>query len=499
MSDARTLILLNEKRGKQSEPWNSTRGIYADFADGFDKPKYYCKCPKCQFVHGFYKTPREAIMRKLCNLCRFKDLEKLKKEVHQIAFAESEEDIDPSDYVKNVFDWEAELKRLGFHYLHPGWHKRRADHYWVSAEYTDMPQRVKVVIRDTRRRDVVASVTVPEADVVRHVQHYMKQSRVREEVEDVDPTAEIDRHMDWQSLLQRLGFVYQDKDDLWIRDYTNTGPNGEKRKYRIYVTKGAHSWIGVQSGTGHGDIYWLSGSGYEWVHVMELERYFRLHYPWLVKALSETDTDLDPKDYIEQAYDWTGDLKQLGFVQQPMGIRSWSKKRQDGHRIEVYDTTHPRQVKIDLVDRSSPAYHNRVIKSWPVAHPSVGTFVRQLLTCRGLPENEEIDPTEFVHHATDWQSLLRRLGFTRLQAHSDAYVRQWTGDSGRVWQTEIDQASPGYVGLRNLFRDKNSKHFWASGNTEWIPTIKLESWLRTMHPSWFTEGLSHRLVGHLLA
>lgn len=116
---SRTLILLNEKRVKQSEPWNSTRGIYADFKDGFDKPKYYCKCPNCHFVHGFYATPREAIARKLCNLCRFNDNEKLKKEVHQVAFAESD-DFDAKAYVDHATDWEASLAALGFHRMWSG-------------------------------------------------------------------------------------------------------------------------------------------------------------------------------------------------------------------------------------------------------------------------------------------------------------------------------------------------------------------------------------------
>jgi hypothetical protein len=80
---AKDQILLQEK-AKQSEPWNSTRGIFADFGDGFDKPKYYCKCPNCHFVHGDYKTPREAILKKLCQLCHANEIEKLKKEVRNV-------------------------------------------------------------------------------------------------------------------------------------------------------------------------------------------------------------------------------------------------------------------------------------------------------------------------------------------------------------------------------------------------------------------------------
>lgn len=80
---ARDSILIQEKV-KQSEPWNSTRGIYADFGDGFDKPKYYCKCPNCRYVHGHYKTPREAIQKRLCPLCDANGIEKLKKEVRDV-------------------------------------------------------------------------------------------------------------------------------------------------------------------------------------------------------------------------------------------------------------------------------------------------------------------------------------------------------------------------------------------------------------------------------
>lgn len=76
-------ILLQEKV-KQSEPWNSTKGIYADFSDGFDKPKYYCRCPNCNYVHGHYASPREAILKRLCPGCDSKGIEKLKKEIRTV-------------------------------------------------------------------------------------------------------------------------------------------------------------------------------------------------------------------------------------------------------------------------------------------------------------------------------------------------------------------------------------------------------------------------------
>lgn len=76
-------ILLQEKV-KQSEPWNSTKGIYADFSQGFDKPKYYCRCPNCNFVHGHYMSPREAISKRMCPGCAAGDIEKLKKEIRKV-------------------------------------------------------------------------------------------------------------------------------------------------------------------------------------------------------------------------------------------------------------------------------------------------------------------------------------------------------------------------------------------------------------------------------
>jgi hypothetical protein len=80
---AKVVILLQEKT-RESEPWNSTRGIYADFSDGFDKPKYYCKCPNCRYVHGHYKTPQEAIHKRLCQLCDARGIENLRKEIRKV-------------------------------------------------------------------------------------------------------------------------------------------------------------------------------------------------------------------------------------------------------------------------------------------------------------------------------------------------------------------------------------------------------------------------------
>lgn len=58
-----------------------TKGIYADYADGFSKPKFYCKCPNCGFVHGQYDSFKEAFEKRLCPLCAVKDVEKLQKEI----------------------------------------------------------------------------------------------------------------------------------------------------------------------------------------------------------------------------------------------------------------------------------------------------------------------------------------------------------------------------------------------------------------------------------
>lgn len=81
--NAHEVIILQE-RVKQSEPWNSTRGIYADFGDGFDKPKYYCRCPNCNYVHGHYANPREAMLKRLCPGCDHKQILKLRKEIMKV-------------------------------------------------------------------------------------------------------------------------------------------------------------------------------------------------------------------------------------------------------------------------------------------------------------------------------------------------------------------------------------------------------------------------------
>lgn len=289
MSDARTLILLNEKRGKQSEPWNSTRGIYADFADGFDKPKYYCKCPKCKFVHGFYKTPREAIVRKLCNLCRFKDVEKLKKEVHQIAFNESDEDIDPKEYADQALDWQAALKRLRFWYMHPGWHKRRRDHKWVSVEHAPGDgSTVNVLLRDTRRNETLHWEQVTPVNAVQTALRYLTMPVT--ESEDFDPTEEVNRLTDWEGLLRRLGFVFDPKDDTWRLEYTFQDPSKVKRRYQMEITPNTPGYVGIEVSQWRGQAYWRTG-GTDWVDTLELRDYFRRHYPWLLKKLGEGLSD----------------------------------------------------------------------------------------------------------------------------------------------------------------------------------------------------------------
>ena len=80
--DSKVLIVLNEKKSK--EPHNSTRGIFCDYSKGFDKPEYYCRCPNCTFIHGGYKTPKEALAKKKCALCQKNEIDKLKKEVRNV-------------------------------------------------------------------------------------------------------------------------------------------------------------------------------------------------------------------------------------------------------------------------------------------------------------------------------------------------------------------------------------------------------------------------------
>jgi len=62
---------------------NNTTGIYADFKDGRNSPKFYCKCPNCSYVHGDYKTFEQAFYDRLCPLCKAKAGEKYRDEVQK--------------------------------------------------------------------------------------------------------------------------------------------------------------------------------------------------------------------------------------------------------------------------------------------------------------------------------------------------------------------------------------------------------------------------------
>ncbi len=68
----------------KKESWQrNSKGVYADFADGVDHPKYYTKCPNCRQVNGTYDSFWEAWHKRLCPGCHSKDVEKLKKEVEK--------------------------------------------------------------------------------------------------------------------------------------------------------------------------------------------------------------------------------------------------------------------------------------------------------------------------------------------------------------------------------------------------------------------------------
>ena len=73
---------LLERAAKIDPHWqNNTKGIYADFADGRDKPRFYAKCPNCSYVHGDYKSFEQAFYDRLCPLCKAKAGEKYRDEV----------------------------------------------------------------------------------------------------------------------------------------------------------------------------------------------------------------------------------------------------------------------------------------------------------------------------------------------------------------------------------------------------------------------------------
>lgn len=71
---------------KNSGPWNSTSGIYADFSKGFNKPRYYRRCRNCNDVFGDFKNQRAALVNRLCPPCERRDNEKLAKEVRSVAW-----------------------------------------------------------------------------------------------------------------------------------------------------------------------------------------------------------------------------------------------------------------------------------------------------------------------------------------------------------------------------------------------------------------------------
>lgn len=83
-----TVPLLTTRRlvesAKIDPNWrNNTRGIYADFKDGQDKPRFYCKCPNCSYVHGDYKTFADAYHNRPCPLCKAKEGLKYRDEVQK--------------------------------------------------------------------------------------------------------------------------------------------------------------------------------------------------------------------------------------------------------------------------------------------------------------------------------------------------------------------------------------------------------------------------------
>lgn len=73
------------EEARKDPHWASTKGVYADFSKGLDKPEFYAKCPRCGHVHGMYGSAYEAALKRYCPLCDFTRIEKLKKQVAKAA------------------------------------------------------------------------------------------------------------------------------------------------------------------------------------------------------------------------------------------------------------------------------------------------------------------------------------------------------------------------------------------------------------------------------
>ena len=67
---------------KDKDPWWSGKGIYTSYNREWE-PRYYSRCPKCRVVHGNFKTPQEAVAKRLCGVCNLKAIEKLKGDVEK--------------------------------------------------------------------------------------------------------------------------------------------------------------------------------------------------------------------------------------------------------------------------------------------------------------------------------------------------------------------------------------------------------------------------------
>lgn len=69
-------------------------GVYADLSNYPRAVSYYAKCPVCGGVHGSFKTMREAHSQKVCGACSLDDIDKIKKQVHQVVW-EPEKKVKP--------------------------------------------------------------------------------------------------------------------------------------------------------------------------------------------------------------------------------------------------------------------------------------------------------------------------------------------------------------------------------------------------------------------
>lgn len=110
------VTLVCERKAPAPHWWTHSRGIYADLSKWPGSIDYYVECPECKHVHGFYKSFKEALSKRLCPTCDLERTEKLKKDVRKVAEAEEPPGPDDPDDI-DYLDPKEEVER----YMEDNW------------------------------------------------------------------------------------------------------------------------------------------------------------------------------------------------------------------------------------------------------------------------------------------------------------------------------------------------------------------------------------------